>query len=1350
MATQTTDLELRIRAALDGAAQVTGFSTDIKDLGATAATASEGARKLDEALDGLAQTSEQIQRYKELQARLAEAATALDAAREKQRALSQAVVESFGPTQQQLREQERANREVAKSEDQLQKTAVAQRELTDKIIAAENPSAALLKRHDEITRKLEGLQRALDVARQRQAAANAAVEAGGEPNERLVRAHEKQTGVVETLSAETAHLKAQLEAEAKALAAAGVETSKLDEASAKISQTFSDVAGKAKAFAEAQSKLSFVPHEQLQREAKALRDSYETLRSSGKLSAQELAQANLKLQEGLLDLERRTNGWKDSLVKAKGEIVASIAAFTPIAYSIKQASDFESALAGVRKVVDGTDEQFDALTQKVRALSHELPVSAAGLADIAAAGGQLGVPIDKLDEFVKLAAKVSIAFNLSAEESGQAIAKLANVFDLPIERVGELSDGINVLGNTTAATEGQILQFLTRVGGSAKTFGLTAEATAALGAAFISLGKPPEVAANAVNRLLTVLQTANVQTPKVQAALADMGLSASDLAERIRKDPQQALDQFLGTLQQLDGQARAEAIAQILGTEYNDDISLLINSLGQYQDALARINDQQQVSGALQKETDAQLATTRAQYQLLKNAVQDLTIELGDAFLPALKAAVAGGKSVVEAIDAIVSVAPGLTAVAVSLVAVGTAMSGLRIAGAAARVAVTGLIGSMQAGVGTLTGFTAGTTAASAGMTRMGSSATAAAGTVGGLVRVLSTLPRLLGIGLVLTGAEAVISALINIRNIQRELAEAELAVQQRLRTELDAARDRASALGAQQQQAVVALQRVQAGVENLSDAEKRRYADSLTAGEQWLREQIAIAVREQELYGQTSVNLADIREKLRQVRAAQAELKDSLADTQPLQLDQIIDPAILPALQDLDEQIGKLGEESLAQLKDQAQTAFAATSQAIADAGAQFPALQGAALEAALAIDSRYAELIKTHRALGTAVEQLRDEQFKRLGIDAGEVLTGIDERTRALLATFQSLVNDPSADPRILTAAFKELLKTLDTPQELEALKVSLAKVQSAGFDAAGAVAEIDKKLKEVAVSGDATAKALTEAFAAFGIKTKAELEASAEKAKEQYELVRSSGLATADGLNQAFAQFAEAQLAAAAASSEASAESLAGFLKARAATDEQRAAVEQLIAKYVEKGEAASRAGDAAAAGSEKAVQALGSELSAIDAVEEAYKRRTAARDGSSTSDYSGAGQSGGTASAGAIDPRYRDLTAEQRAEVDAMFQQLYQDYLEAARRRGGSLGPNFGLAGAERAALTSGIQDLISSLLSGAAQPAPGRTVQININIPNVGSATVSATPTEAQRLQDLLEELERQLSVSIGV
>ncbi|STH72702.1 putative phage tail tape measure protein [Escherichia coli] len=69
-------------------------------------------------------------------------------------------------------------------------------------------------------------------------------------------------------------------------------------------------------------------------------------------------------------------------------------------------------MADVRKVVDGLDtpEAFKAMTEQVRDLSTELPMSAEGIAEIVAAGGQAGIARDELMQFTDDAVKMGVAF----------------------------------------------------------------------------------------------------------------------------------------------------------------------------------------------------------------------------------------------------------------------------------------------------------------------------------------------------------------------------------------------------------------------------------------------------------------------------------------------------------------------------------------------------------------------------------------------------------------------------------------------------------------------------------------------------------------------------------------------------------------------------------------------------------------------------------------------------------------------------------------------------------------------------------------------------------------------------
>ncbi len=181
----------------------------------------------------------------------------------------------------------------------------------------------------------------------------------------------------------------------------------------------------------------------------------------------------------------------------------------PLIGAAQAAMTFESAMAEVRKVVDfPTPDGAGQLADTLERMTRTLPLTAEQLAEIAAAGGQLGLDAGALPAYVETVAKAATAFDMLPGAAGEAFAKLANVYAIPIGQIGGLGDAINQLSNNTAAKASEIVQATMRVGGQGRQFGLSAEQVAALSATLIGLGKAPEVAGTGINALLTKLQTA--------------------------------------------------------------------------------------------------------------------------------------------------------------------------------------------------------------------------------------------------------------------------------------------------------------------------------------------------------------------------------------------------------------------------------------------------------------------------------------------------------------------------------------------------------------------------------------------------------------------------------------------------------------------------------------------------------------------------------------------------------------------------------------------------------------------------------------------------------------------------
>ena len=373
----------------------------------------------------------------------------------------------------------------------------------------------------------------------------------------------------------------------------------------------------------------------------------------------------------------------------KSQWATAAASAGTLVLPVKLAVDFESSMAGVKKVVDfDTPQQFKQMSQDIVAMSRKIPLAAKDLATIAASGGQLGIARKDLLGFTDTVAKMSVAFDMSADAVGESMAKLANVFQIPMTKIGELGDAINQLSNSTPATAANIVTTLSRVGGTALQFGLTEKQTASLATAFIALGRPPEVAGTAINGMLTKLQTADRGGKKFQAALKGMGISAQQLKDDIAKNGEQALVKFLKQIEKIPKKQQMGVLVDLFGLEYADDVAALVSGLKTYEQAIQSLqatdkNGKLAFLGSMEREFGAQRETTAKQIELLKNSLIGLGITVGNILLPSVKEFTAWAKDMADNLTAWAHANPELTK---TIVTVTTSLLALVAGGFVVRV----------------------------------------------------------------------------------------------------------------------------------------------------------------------------------------------------------------------------------------------------------------------------------------------------------------------------------------------------------------------------------------------------------------------------------------------------------------------------------------------------------------------------------------------------------------------------------------------------------------------------------------------------------------------------------------
>lgn len=381
--------------------------------------------------------------------------------------------------------------------------------------------------------------------------------------------------------------------------------------------------------------------ETLQNPLRMSRERVGELRREYDQLGQTIAKINRK-RSLVADLQQQKQDHYDRRRALKDEFWGAAGAVAGVAFPVKLAVEFESAMADVKKVVDfDTPKQFREMEQDILRLTRTIPMAGAELAKITASGGQLGVARKDLPKFTETIAKMSVAFDMAADQAGDSMAKLANVYQIPIDQIGKLGDAVNHLSNSSPAKAGDIINTLGRVGGVAKQFGLTEIQTTSLSNAFISLGKTPEIAGTAINGMLTKLMTADKQGAKFQKALKNMGMESKDLKKSIKENGEQALMDFLKQVGKLPKENQIGALVDLFGLEYADDVAVLVSGLETYKKSIDELKKTSKDGkpafvGSMDKEFAARSATTANNWQTFKNSLTEIGITAGSVLLPAL------------------------------------------------------------------------------------------------------------------------------------------------------------------------------------------------------------------------------------------------------------------------------------------------------------------------------------------------------------------------------------------------------------------------------------------------------------------------------------------------------------------------------------------------------------------------------------------------------------------------------------------------------------------------------------------------------------------------------------------
>lgn len=393
-------------------------------------------------------------------------------------------------------------------------------------------------------------------------------------------------------------------------------------------------------------------------------------------------------------LQAKRESLRSNRSSIQAEMLQTAVPALALSLPIKQAVEFEAAMADVAKTMDGMRDddgkltaKYYAMEQAVKDMARQIPISHSEIAGLFAAAGQQGLTeLSDIQEFVTMSAQMAVAFGISNEQAADAIGGYRASLGLSFAETRSMLDLMNQFANTSSATEQDIAEVVRRVGALGQQAGVTAKTMASMTANLVSMKIQPEIAATGIKNLLLALTAGEAATKSQAKAFNKLGFDTKQLAKAMQKDASAAIQKVLGAIRKLPKEKQLSILNQLFGTQSIASVSSF--DLDKLAENFAIMADETQSAGAMAKEANNRWRSTAGQLQTLKNKTNEVAINLGSALLPAINDTIGAVSPLITGFAEFAEKNPELVK---TIVGTAGALLGVKMAGLACMYAVNGL-----------------------------------------------------------------------------------------------------------------------------------------------------------------------------------------------------------------------------------------------------------------------------------------------------------------------------------------------------------------------------------------------------------------------------------------------------------------------------------------------------------------------------------------------------------------------------------------------------------------------------------------------------------------------------------
>lgn len=230
--------------------------------------------------------------------------------------------------------------------------------------------------------------------------------------------------------------------------------------------------------------------------------------------------------------------------------------------------DIDTAYRNMRKTVDGTDDQFEALRRSAMNFAATHVTSADQILEIEAIGGELGIATENLEAFAEAISNIDVSSDLDTEEAAEVLGHLSNIMHLTAEDYNGFADALVRLGNNGASTESEIANIAERIGSMGSIVGMSTSDVLAWASSIASTGQNAEAAGTAISKTMSFFETAvaaaggtiDTSFDAINAAVQGggdeltifanlVGKTADEFAEAWESDPDAAFEEINSSIE---------------------------------------------------------------------------------------------------------------------------------------------------------------------------------------------------------------------------------------------------------------------------------------------------------------------------------------------------------------------------------------------------------------------------------------------------------------------------------------------------------------------------------------------------------------------------------------------------------------------------------------------------------------------------------------------------------------------------------------------------------------------------------------------------------------------------------